>query len=61
MLFFKKSLQPIFFYFKIQFFQAFKKFGLYDLAKNAYIKRIKHKIRACQKLKTFTKGILKET
>ena len=61
MLFLKKSWETIFFYSKKQVFQALKKFGSYDFAKNAYIKRMKHKTRACQKLKTFTEGILKNT
>ena len=38
----KKTLQPIFFYSKKQVFQAIKKFGYYDFAKNARIKRMKH-------------------
>ena len=61
MLFFKKNVGAGFFYSKKHVFQAFKKFGFYDFSKNAYTKRMKHYIHACQKLKTFTKGILKNT
>ena len=42
MLFLKKSWETIFFYSKKQVFQALKKFGSYDFAKNAHIKRMKH-------------------
>ena len=58
---FKKIVRADFLYCEKQVFQAFKKFGCYDCSKNAHIKRMKNKIRACQKLKTFTQGIRIET
>ena len=54
-----KKFRKDFFYSKKQVFQAFKKFGYYDFAKNARIKRMKHSLRAYQRLKTFNEGVLK--
>ena len=53
---FKKIVGADFFYLKKWFFKILKNLAPMIFSKIAHIKRMKHYIWACQKLKTFTKN-----